>query len=124
MKVIHNKKELKKVHKTFVTISQSEVVKKNLDTKYSKWQLRIAKMIKVEVADAYQYCFRINYKGNFKLKANDIIVNESGQIFAVLKELNRVAMVVSHDAFTEKPLMYGKLVIVQRDFDKGSKVIT
>lgn len=124
MKVVHKKKELKKVHKRFVTISQSEVIKKNLDTKYSKWQLRIAKMIKVEVADAYLYCFRINYKGNFKLKLNDVIINESGQIFAVLKELNRVAMVVSYDATTEKPLMYGKLVIVQKDFDKESKIKT
>lgn len=109
-----NVKPLKKVAKKFVTISNSESIEKKPKSKYKKWQLWISKKIGVTPADNYQYLFRVSYKGTHRLKVNDIVVNQSGQLFAVLRESNRFAMIVSHEGHSEKPLMHGKLVIVPR----------
>lgn len=119
-------KNEQKVIRKFVSIQDSEVTEKKVVSKYKKWQLKAAKWIGVEVADNHQYLFRIDYKGNVRLKPNDIVVNEQGLFFLVPRESNRLAMLISKDALPEKPKMYGKLYIIdslnnKRDIKDESK---
>jgi hypothetical protein len=110
-----------KVIRKHVSIQASEMTEKRVMSRYKKWQLIIAKWIGVEVADNYQYLFRVDYKGNVRLRSNDIICNEQGVIFLVLKENNRLAMLVSKDASKDVPKMYGKLTILSKLEDENKK---
>lgn len=111
------KKESKKKNvllKKFVTVNKSEVIKKHLTSKYKKWQLRIAKWIKVDVADTHQYAMRITYKGSTSLNINDVVSNEDGELFLVMKSTLNIAVLVSSEAYSYKPKMYGKLYIIPK----------
>lgn len=114
---MENTKEKKatsqKVVRRHVAIRQSNLVEKELHTKYNKLQLFIAKTFKLNLLDAYQYLYRVEYYGTSRLKANDIVVNSQGVVFVVLKESNRLAMIVSKDSYTEKPKVYGSLTLLE-----------
>ncbi len=101
-----------KVIRKHVSVQASEMTEKQVISKYKKWQLWIAKIIKVDLADNYQYLFRIDYKGNARLRTNDIVCNSDGVIFLVIKENNRMAILVSQKAFPDKPKMFGTLTII------------
>lgn len=100
--------------KKFVTIGKSEVVKKHLNSKYKKWQLMIAKWIKVELADTHQYAMRITYKGANSLKINEVVSTEDGELFMVINSTLNVAVLASSEAYSYKPKMYGKLYILPK----------
>ena len=100
--------------KKFVTVGKAEVVKKHLKSKYKKWQLNIAKWIKVDVADTHQYAMRITYKGGTSLKINDIVSNEDGDLFMVIRSELNIAILASSEAYSYKPKMYGKLYIIPK----------
>ena len=110
MKVPNNKKVIRK----HVLIQSSEQTERRVVSKYNKFQLLMAKILRVELADNYQYVFRLDYKGTVRLKPNDIICNDNGIIFLVMRETNRIAMLVSKDAYQEKPKMWGKLTIIDK----------
>lgn len=101
-----------KVSRKHVKIRNSELIKKELKSEYKKWQLWAAKKIGVRVADSYQYLFRVEYFGLTRLKVNDIVVNSEGVIMLVIKESNRLAMLVTKDAYSEKPKVYGNLILI------------
>lgn len=101
-----------KVVRKRISIQSSQMTEKRAVSKYKKWQLWIAKIINVSLADNYQYLFRIDYKGNVRLRPNDIVCNSDGVIFLVIKENNRMAMLVSQDAFPDKPKMFGSLHVI------------
>lgn len=101
-----------KVIRKHVSVQASEMTEKRVISKYKKWQLWIAKIININVADNHQYLFRIDYKGAVRLRPNDIVCNSDGVIFLIIKENNRMAMLVSQDAFPDKPKMFGTLTII------------
>lgn len=103
-----------KVTRKRVSIKTSQVTKKNLVSKYNKFQLWVAWLIRVQLADRYNYLFRIDYKGMTRLRPNDVVVNSEGVIFLVIQESNRLAMLVTKDAYMEKPKMYGTLTILEK----------
>tara|TARA_Y100000593_G_scaffold95011_1_gene198200 strand:+ start:7468 stop:7803 length:336 start_codon:yes stop_codon:yes gene_type:complete len=108
-------KQPKKVVRKHVKVKQYETVKKNLaKSRYNKFQLWIAKLFKLELLDTYQYLFRVEYFGSTRLNVNDIVFNSTGQIFVVIREQNRLAMLVSKDSWAEKPNMYGTLTILDK----------
>ena len=110
-----------KIVRKRISVQASQMTEKKAVSKYKKWQLWIAKKIKVDLADNYQYLFRIDYKGTVRLKPNDIVCNSDGVIFLVLKENNRMAMLVSQDAFPDKPKMFGSLTIISNLKNKSKK---
>lgn len=110
-----------KVVRKHVSIQSAEQTEKRVISKYKKWQLWIAKKIKVEVADNYQYLFNIDYKGTTRLKRNDILCNSDGVIFVVLREQNRLAVLVSRDATINKPKMHGSLFIISNLDNEAKK---
>lgn len=110
----------KKVQRKFVTIKNSELLKTHLNTKYKKWQLKIAKWIGVEVADTYQYSFRIDYVGSARLKVNDVVSTQDGELFGVMREQNRIAVLASSIAYVNKPVMRGKLYIIEKPKNRKS----
>lgn len=105
-------KKEKTVQTKMIKIRNSNLVQKELKTTYSKFQLLMAKIFKLNLLDSYQYLYKIDYLGNVRLKPNDIVVNSQGVVFVVLKESNRLAMLVSQKAFAEKPKMYGSLTLL------------
>lgn len=109
----------KKVQRKFINVQKAEVVKKHLNSKYKKWQLKIAKWIGVEVSDTYQYLFRIAYKGSARLKVNDVVATLDGEVFAVMREENRIAMIASSIGYTKKPTVRGKLYIIEKPKNKN-----
>jgi len=111
----------KKINRKSVSLINSELHEKRLMSKYKKWQHWIAKIIRVELADTYQYMYRIQYKGNARLKQGDAVVNSQGVIFAVAMESNRLAMIVTLDPYMEKPKVYDKLTILEKSMDEVSK---
>lgn len=104
----------KKIVRKKVTVKNFELTKRNLKSKYSKWKLFIAKRLNLELADNYQYLFRIQYYGSARLSPNDIVVTKQGIIFVVVQEHNRMAMVVTKDAFPNKPSLHGHLIILEK----------
>ncbi len=110
-----------KIVRKRISIQSAEQTEKKAVSKYKKWQLWIAKIIKIDLADNYQYLFRIDYKGNTRLRQNDIVCNSDGVVFLVLKENNRMAILVSQDAFPDKPKMFGSLVIISNLKTKSKK---
>lgn len=101
-----------------VQLIQQQLVKKDKSDKYTKLQRLIAKWFKLELAETYRHFYKIQYKGETRLVADDIVVNDQGYIFIVIQELNRLATLVSKDATVTPPIMWGKLRILIR---KGSK---
>lgn len=105
----------KKVTRKHVTILQSEVIeKRNVKSRHSKVKLWIANLLKFELVDNFQYVYRFSYKGAVRLKINDIVTNEQGVVFVVVREVNRMAMIVSQDHLISKPKVYGKLIILDK----------
>lgn len=94
-----------------VSMQQNNLVKTELVSRYKKWQLKICKWIKVQPSDAYRYMYRVTYKGNARLKVDDVVTNEQGVIFYVLKEENRIAVLSSYQPLLRRPQMVGKLFI-------------
>lgn len=94
---------------TFIE-NQQKRVEKSL---YSKFQLKIAEWLKIQVAEQYQYLFDIQYKGNVKLKQGDALANEQGIIFAVVHEKNKVAKIVTMVSYLEIPNIKGKLYLIE-----------
>ncbi|MFK5981474.1 MAG: hypothetical protein QM499_01055 [Flavobacteriaceae bacterium] len=91
-----------------VSIQKHELIKKDLKTKYSKFQLMICKWLKVEVADNYSWAYRVQYKSNTKaLREGDVLINSEGRAFFVMKELQRVVILVTPQPSVEPPFMFG-----------------
>lgn len=105
----------------FVTIQNRELVKREATKPVSKIKSLLCKVIGVEPREKYQYLFRIQYKGSARLKVNDVVMNEQEALFVVIREENRMAMVVSYENYSQKPAMYGKLIIVTAEKDDGAK---
>lgn len=110
-----------KIVRKRVSIQSSEMTEKRVISKYNKFQLLIAKIINVNLADNYQYLYRIDYKGAVRLRPNDIVCNSDGVVFLVIKENNRLAMLISQDAFPDKPKMFGSLHVISNLKDKSKK---
>jgi len=91
-------------------VIRSELVQKNLKSRYNKFQRLISKWLRVEPADFHEYAIRIKYKsGNTVLKEDDIVINRHGTLFVVIKTLplEKLAIIVTVQPQKEKPLMYG-----------------
>lgn len=114
-------KKTNKVNRKYVEIVNSNLEKKRLMSKYSKFQQWISKRFKLELADTYQYLFRIQYKGRVRLKVGDAVVNSQGVIFSVVMESNRLAMLASIDNYMEKPVVRGKLTILEKSTNEIAK---
>lgn len=97
-----------------VSLIKQVVVSKEIAQKHNKFQLWLAKVFKLDLAETHKYLFRIQYKGNIKLQLDDIVMNNQGSVFIVLKTLNRMAMIASKDATSQVPLMLGKLQLLRR----------
>ena len=105
----------KKVSRKHVSITNSELIKKRVaKSKHSKFVLWVAGLFNLELKDQYQFLYRVSYKGGTKLKPNDIVCNSDGVVFVVVKEQNRLAMIVSKDFFGEKPNVRGKLILLDK----------
>jgi len=104
----------KKVQRKFVGIQQTEMLTRHKNSRYKKWQLKICKWIKVEPADTYQYSYRITYKGSTRLKPNDVVSTENGELFMVMMEQNRIAVIASSISYVNKPVVRGKLFIIEK----------
>ena len=105
----------KKIKGKPVAILQSNLIEKQLNSKYNSFQRRIAKIIKVELADTYQYLFRFTYRGSVNLKLNDIVYNSENLAFVVVKISLRMAVVVSVKSYSNQPLMRGTLIVFKGD---------
>ena len=98
-----------------VSVQENELIKTDLKSKYPQWKLKICKWLRVEVADEYDYCYRIRYtSNNTKLSANDVILNSEGRAFVVLKEMNRIAVIVTPKASVKPPYVMGTFRILQK----------
>lgn len=103
----------KKVNYKHVLVTQSEVTEKRVaESKYNKFQLWMARRLKIVIKDQHQYLFRVSYKGTARLKNNDIVCTADGIILVVLKQNSGIAMLVTKDHFSEKPSVRGKLTII------------
>ena len=114
----------KKVTYKSVVVTKSEVTEKRTEkSKYNKFQLYVARLLNLVLAEQHQYLFRIAYKGTSRLKVNDIVTTPEGVIFVVVKSNNGLAMVVSKDHYPQKPTLRGKLTIIQnlKDGNKNTK---
>ena len=96
-----------------IRILKSNLVEKQLNTKYSKWQLKLSKWIGVTPADNYQYLFKASYKGSVNVKNNDILYNSENLPFICIKASLGLMMLVSVNAYNTKPLMRGTLTVFQ-----------
>ena len=105
----------KKIIRKTVSVSKSEILEKHLKSKYNKFQRFVSKhILRVHLADAYEFLFRVQYKGSAKLKVNDIVVNSQGVMFAVLREENRIALIVSMGSFVKEPYIKGTITIMEK----------
>lgn len=111
----------KKIIRQHVSIAESNLHEKQVQTMYSKFQHKIAKLFKLTLADKYQYLFKVRYVGNVRLKQNDVLINSEGVIFVVIMETNRIAMIVSKDAYIEKPKVYDKLTVLEKGKEQTIK---
>lgn len=109
----------KKINRKNIYILKYELEKKRiLSNEKKKWKSQVAKFLKLEIQEKYQYLYRVNYKGSARLKSRDIICNSEGVLFAVVQEQNRRARIVTIDTYAQKPIMHGKFIIVEKAGDK------
>jgi hypothetical protein len=104
----------KKIIRKKVKVKQYEMTKRHIDvSKYNKFQLWIAKLFKLDLLDAHKYVFRIEYYGQTRLKPKQAVVNSQGVVFVVLREQNRVAILVTLYSCFDKPNLYGDLTLLE-----------
>lgn len=105
-----------------VSVQKNELLKTDIKSKYPKWKLKVCKFIGVEIADNMDYCYRIGYTSNStRLKENDIILNMEGRAFVVLKEVNRIAVIVTAKPSVKEPFVHGTFRILNKNKVKKSK---
>lgn len=97
------KREIKQVTNKSVKVRNFELVEKEPVFDIPKWKLRVAKLFSIPVAKKFRYAFRINYYGKERLKISDLITDEKGNIYTVLKEMNRLALILSYKPMDHKP---------------------
>lgn len=113
----------KLIMKKKVKVKHFELTKKeNAESGYNKIQLFAAKIFKLDLKEKYRYLFRVQYYGSNTLKINDIVFNKDGVIFIVLKEVNRLAMVLTKDAHDSPPHLHGQLTIFEDPRKNKSKL--
>jgi hypothetical protein len=117
------KEEAKKLIKAIaftISISESTFVEKkiksNVFTKtYNKFQLKIAKWLKLKLESEkqYEYAFRINYKGK-SLRKDDILINSDGRVFVVLRTMQRMALILTAKPEENEPSIFGTMRVLVR----------
>ena len=109
-----------KVVRKHVVVQEFEVIDTRLiKSKYNKFVLWLAKVFNWDLKDNLQYVFRVRYTGGTRLQINDVVINKQGVIMVVVREANRIAMLVTRDSFSEKPNLYGKLTIIIDEKEKN-----
>ncbi|QQV91534.1 hypothetical protein M1M25_gp096 [Tenacibaculum phage Gundel_1] len=112
---MEKKKEVKQVTNKSVKVRSFEVIEKEPIFDVPKWKLRIAKIFKIPVSKKFRYAFKINYYGSERLKPSDVITDEKGNIYTVLKEMNRMAMILTYKPMDHKPNLNCTLKIQGRE---------
>lgn len=115
-------KKLVKAIAFSVSIAKTAFIEKkrkstSLTKKYNKFQLRVAKSLKLEL-DAeheYSYAYRIEYKTSTKaLRQDDILLNSDGRAFIVLQVMPKMALIVTVKPSVDKPSIYGTFRVLVR----------
>lgn len=105
----------KKVSRKTVQIKKAELTRKEPSkSHYNKFQIWVAKKLKLVLQDHNRYLYRIQYTGSTRLKPDDIVFSTQGVMFIVVKEENRLAMILSENAMPERPAVYGTLTILEK----------
>ncbi len=100
--------QIKRMTRFIVKVSKAELLKKELKSSIPKWKLRLSSIMGVDVADTYDWCYRVAYSSNSgTLKSGDVLVNSQGRAFAVIKEQSRVAILVTPRPSIDPPILYG-----------------
>jgi hypothetical protein len=102
----------------YVWTTKIVLLESKLQTKYNKFQHFIAKLFKLVLADTYYHVFRINYKGNARIKKDMLVMNEQGYLFKVADVRNRTMILVTIQPLLQRPKMNGKIVIINSIDDK------
>lgn len=102
------------VFKFKAKVGNFEITSKQLKSKYPKWKLFLAKKLGLDLKDNYSFLFRVQYHGSSKLLPDDLVVNEQGVYFVVLKEHNRLAMLATLDPLPVPPTLYGKIAVIKK----------
>ncbi len=100
---MEKKEEVKKVINKGVKVRSFEVIKKEPIFDTPKWKLKIAKIFNIPVARKYRYAVKVDYYGSAKLRPSDVLTDQSGNIYTVLKDLNRIAMILSYKPMDSIP---------------------
>jgi len=108
----------KKVNRKTITVLESNLIRSVLVSKYKKWQQKLAKILKVRLADAYERGYKIRYKGSTRLKNGDVLFNSEQVLFYVAQEHNRTAIIVTAEATVTKPSVRGTLTILEKPKEK------
>lgn len=108
------KDQVKKIEGKKVSIRSVDFVKKQKIKGYNKFQLFLCKIIMVRPAIHYVFFFNINYYGRNNLQVKDVLTDSEGNIYTVINNINRVALIASYTKFQDKPNIGGFLNIEGR----------
>lgn len=100
------------IRRKSVTITKSDFVEKNKTTKFSKFQLWIAKKIKLPVNHKFNFMYKIWYNGRSRLKKDMLVVSSCGIRFLVIDEKSKMAVLSTVDDGFTKPVLNGLLTII------------
>lgn len=97
---------------------------KEIDSHYNKLQRIIANIFKLELAEKYQYLYRLHYKGT-SLRHKDVLSSKHGILFMVVNEQNKRARIVTLDSYKDEPNFRSGLVLIEeareRELTKNKK---
>ncbi|WP_439132965.1 hypothetical protein [Polaribacter sp.] len=113
--------KVKKVTGKKISVRKADVIRREKFLGYNKFQLFICKLIRVRPAFHYTYIFNINYTGSHNLQIKDVLTDSDGNIYTVLKNLNRVAVIASYTKFQDKPNILGSMNIEGRKVQQQKK---
>ena len=91
------------------------VDKRNKIVKFFHWLFSFTPALK------YRYQIKLKYYGHMKLRPKDVLTDQSGNIYTVIDEQNRVALLVSYTPMTDKPPIHGRLYLEGREVQQNSK---
>ena len=115
---MEKKKEIKQVINKSVSVRNFENVEKQPVFNLPKWKIIIANIFNIPIAKNYRYAVKVNYYGSVKLKPRDVVTDSSNNVYTVMKELNRVALLLSYTVMDSRPNLNGKLKIQGREINK------
>lgn len=112
---------VKKLDNHQVKIKEFQIVKTNLINPLKGFKAWVCKKLNIIPQLQYRYSIRISYYGTKRLMPNDVVTDSSGNIYTVLKEQNRMALLMNYQPMIGNPPLYGVLTIEGRSYDKTKK---